>query len=133
MTWECVRYSHEMHVATLRLPSRHGNMSMSAYQTLHICVWSSQYSCPFLCTTDRPASGDISKSVVESAIAQIMGKGQGFELVTIINAFDIPKISYDAVGRKMFADTVPRSLFADATVSKDLKHSHTSKHRQHEA
>jgi hypothetical protein len=53
---------------------------------------------------------------VEAAVAQVLGTGQGLELISIINAFDVPKISYDPVARKMYADDAPRVLFADAQV-----------------
>lgn len=54
--------------------------------------------------------------MVEQAICQLQGQGQGVQLVEVINAFDVPKVSYDAVGKKMYADAAPRSLFADAQV-----------------
>lgn len=53
---------------------------------------------------------------METAILQLQGSGASAEQVVVVNAFDIPKVSYDPVGRKMFADNAPRTLFADAMV-----------------
>ena len=65
---------------------------------------------------DRASSGAVNRAAVDAAISQLQGTGQGAELVEVINAFDIPKISYDPVGRKMLADSAPRSMFADVNV-----------------
>ncbi len=54
---------------------------------------------------------------MEAAIAQLQGSEQaGDQHVVVINAFDVPKVSYDVVSRKMNADKAPRSIFADAKV-----------------
>ena len=54
---------------------------------------------------------------VQSALAELKGGRQTLELCAVINAFDVPKISYDPVGRKLYADAKPRSIFAAALVS----------------
>lgn len=59
--------------------------------------------------------------IVEQAIACVSSHGQGgagTELITVVSAFDVPKVSYDPVGRKMFADKAMRSLCGDAHVSR---------------
>ena len=74
----------------------------------------------------RPTDGlhgdRLSVDAVESVISQMRGVGsgggtrQGLELCSVINAFTVPKISYDPVGRKLYADNEPRSIFAPANV-----------------
>lgn len=56
-----------------------------------------------------------------AALAQLRGCGEVAQLVAVVDAFDVPKISYDPVGRKMFADSRPRRLFAGAEV-RGLRH-----------
>ena len=63
---------------------------------------------------------------MEAAIAQLQGGEQASDQhVVVINAFDVPKISYDVVSRKMYADKAPRSIFADAKVLRLLACMHT--------
>lgn len=47
----------------------------------------------------------VSKRQMEAAIRQLQGSTTGDELVAIINAFDVPKISYDPVSKRLYADT----------------------------
>lgn len=53
---------------------------------------------------------------VESVLSQLRGSRQAVEVTAVINAFAVPKISYDPVGRKLFEDTSKRSIFAAANV-----------------
>lgn len=46
----------------------------------------------------------------------LQGGAQATSTVVVVDAFSVPKISYDPVGRKMFADPQPRHLFAGAEV-----------------
>lgn len=62
-------------------------------------------------------ANNITREDIEAAIVQLQGTGTAKELVAVIDAFDVPKISYDPVGRKMYADKQPRSFLANATVS----------------
>lgn len=58
----------------------------------------------------------LTTEAVQAALAELRGGGQSLELCAIINAFDVPKISYDPVGRKLYADGKPRTIFAPALV-----------------
>ncbi|KAG1674469.1 hypothetical protein FOA52_003074 [Chlamydomonas sp. UWO 241] len=57
---------------------------------------------------------------VESVLVQLRGGRQAVEVTSVINAFDVPKISYDAVGRKLYHDTSKRSIFAQANSKQQL-------------
>ncbi|KAF5832407.1 hypothetical protein DUNSADRAFT_11709, partial [Dunaliella salina] len=48
------------------------------------------------------------------------GGAQAISMVNVVNAFAVPKISYDPVARKMFNDTTPRHLFASAEAKQKL-------------
>jgi hypothetical protein len=71
---------------------------------------------PFACT--EGGQGDrLTISSVDSILSLLKGGSQALEKHAVINAFQVPKISYDAVGRKLYADDKPRSIFAPAAVS----------------
>lgn len=66
--------------------------------------------------TDGFQGDRLTTGAVQSALAELRGGRQALELCAIINAFDVPKISYDPVGRKLYADIKPRAIFAPALV-----------------
>jgi DNA polymerase epsilon subunit 2 len=57
---------------------------------------------------------------MRGASAERGGARQGLELCSVINAFTVPKISYDPVGRKLYANNEPRSIFAPANAKSKL-------------
>ncbi len=59
----------------------------------------------------------ITREQVDAALGQLQGGAvQDAARIVVINAFDVPKISYDPVGRKMYADKDQRTIFGDAKV-----------------
>ncbi|MEW5317701.1 MAG: hypothetical protein WDW38_008982 [Sanguina aurantia] len=67
-----------------------------------------------LCQQDRFQGDKISLDVIERAIAKRMESVQAVELLEVIGAFQVPKISYDQVGRKLYTDRKPRCLMGVA-------------------
>lgn len=53
---------------------------------------------------------------VEATLAQLRGSLQQLELFAVVNAFQVPKISFDPVGKKLYEDSAPRSILAPAQV-----------------
>ncbi len=49
-------------------------------------------------------------------LAELKGGRQSVELCAVVNAFEVPKISYDPVGRKLYTDPKPRAIFSGALV-----------------
>ena len=72
--------------------------------------------CPNAAGVDGNHAERITQESIEAAIAQLQGNNQAAELVSVINAFDVPKISYDPVGRKLYADHQPRTVLAGSQV-----------------
>eukprot|EP00798_Chlamydomonas_sp_ICE-L_P003761 gene3761-13821_t len=69
---------------------------------------------------DTTHSGVITSDSIELAIAQLQGSSQAAEMVAVINAYEVPKISYDPVGRKLYADHQQRTLLAGAEAKHKL-------------
>lgn len=55
-------------------------------------------------------------------LAELQGGRQALELSAVINAFEVPKISYDPVGRKLYTDPKPRTIFSGALVNTASEH-----------
>lgn len=53
---------------------------------------------------------------VEATLARLRGSLQQLELFAVVNAFHVPKISFDPVGKKLYEDSAPRSILAPAQV-----------------
>jgi hypothetical protein len=68
------------------------------------------------CQPAERNSGQVTAAHIDAALTQLKGGAQAADLITVVNAFAVPKISYDPVGRKMIADHKPRHLLADAQV-----------------
>jgi hypothetical protein len=66
--------------------------------------------------SERTNADAITLADIEAAVTQLRGGGPSRDDVAVISAFDIPKISYDPVSSKMYADKAPRTLFPGARV-----------------
>jgi hypothetical protein len=67
--------------------------------------------------TDARRGGLLSQSDVSGAVTQLAGSLQSIERMVVINAFEVPKICWDPIGKKLYADTASRTIFPDAQVS----------------
>eukprot|EP00877_Chromochloris_zofingiensis_P012640 jgi/Chrzof1/762/Cz01g27210.t1 len=64
--------------------------------------------------------GMITQQQMESAIRQLAGTTSERDLVFVIDAFDVPKISYDPITKRLYADNHPKSLIATAQAKHKL-------------
>eukprot|EP00955_Chlamydomonas_euryale_P003095 32725-Chlamydomonas_euryale.AAC.13 len=84
-------------------------------------------ACWFTRVQDGTQSDRLTADAVHSALAQLRGGRQAVEVTNVINAFQVPKISYDPVGRKLYKDTSARSILGPATVRRNCMHACTAR------
>lgn len=75
------------------------------------------------CTYPDMASGDdddedgvITKDSVEAAIRQLAGVVPKRDLAFVVSAFDVPRIIYDPVTKRLYEDTKQKTLLPTAEV-----------------
>lgn len=73
-------------------------------------------SCRIVFCVELDDDGMITQQQMESAIRQLAGTTSERDLVFVIDAFDVPKISYDPITKRLYADNHPKSLIATAQV-----------------
>ena len=62
-------------------------------------------------------TGQVTLHHVEVALQQSVGVEEQLDLAAVVSAFDVPKISYDPVSKKLFHNMQPRSILAAGEVS----------------
>jgi len=63
------------------------------------------------------ADGVVTQAHVESAIRQLAGSTTAPDHVTVIDAFKVPRVRYDAIHKRLMEDNSSLTLQPDADVS----------------
>ena len=54
--------------------------------------------------------------MLERHLKELQGTAEEDQIATVVSAFDVPKISYDSIHRKFYAEDRHNSLLGDAQV-----------------